>query len=95
MTIGCKKNFGVDVLHPDHSINCTAVVVLHLPVLPPFPGHVSLMDAIGTIEWKFCRHIMEIAFGVFMPYRVSFSVQLPQYVWTLYARTSSPFAGNQ
>ena len=38
-----KKNYGVDPLHPDHSINCTAMAVLHLPVLPPFPGHVSLL----------------------------------------------------
>ena len=44
-----KKNYGVDPLHPDHSIHCTAVAVLHLPVLPPFPGHVSLIDAVRTI----------------------------------------------
>ena len=46
--MGEKKNFGLDLLHPDHSHNCTAVVVLHLPVLPPFLGHVSLMDAVET-----------------------------------------------
>ena len=44
-----KKNYGVHPLHLDHSINCTAVAVLHLPVLPPFPGHVSLIDAVETI----------------------------------------------
>ena len=44
-----KKNYGVDPLHPDHSINCTAVAVLHLPALPPFPGNVSLLDAVQTI----------------------------------------------
>ena len=44
-----KKNSGVDPLHPDHSINCTAVAVLHLPALPPFPGHVSLIHAVQTI----------------------------------------------
>ena len=44
-----KKNFGVDPLHPDHSINCTVVAVLHLPSLPAFPGHVSLIHAVQTI----------------------------------------------
>ena len=48
-TILVKKNYGVDPLHLDHSINCTAVVVLHLPPLPPFPGHVSLIHAVQTI----------------------------------------------
>ena len=43
-----KKNFGVDPLHPDHSINGTVVAVLHLPALPPFPGHLSLIDAVQT-----------------------------------------------
>ena len=42
------ENFGVDPLHPDDSSNCTAVAVLHLPVLPPFPGHVLSMDAVET-----------------------------------------------
>ena len=44
-----KKSYGVDPLHPDHSINCAVVVVLHLPVLPPFPGHVLLIHTIQTI----------------------------------------------
>ena len=44
-----KKNFGGDPLHPDHSITCTAVAVLHLPTLPPFPGHVSLIHAVQTM----------------------------------------------
>ena len=44
-----KKNYRLDPLHLDHSINCTAVVVLHLPALPPFPAHVSLIDAVQTI----------------------------------------------
>ena len=43
-----KKNYGVDPLPPDHSINCTVVAVLHLPVLPPFPDHVSLIHAAHT-----------------------------------------------
>ena len=43
-------NYGVDPLHLDHSINCTAVAVLHLPALPPFPGHVSLIHAVQTIR---------------------------------------------
>ena len=31
-----QKNYGVDPLHPDHSINCKVVAVLHLPahILP-------------------------------------------------------------
>ena len=29
-----KENYGVDPLHLDHSINCTAVAVLHLLALP-------------------------------------------------------------
>ena len=41
-----KKNYGVVPLHCDHSINCIAVAVLHLPALPPFPGHVSLIHAV-------------------------------------------------
>ena len=44
-----KKNFGVDPLHPDRSINCTVVAVPHLPTLPLFPGHVSLLDVVQTI----------------------------------------------
>ena len=44
-----KKNYGVGPLHPDHSINCTVVAVLHLSALPPFPGHVSLIHAVQTI----------------------------------------------
>ena len=44
-----KKNYGVDPLHRDHSINCTPVAMLHFPALPPFPGHVSLLDAGQTI----------------------------------------------
>ena len=51
--LGCTNacfNYGVDPLHPDHSINCTAVAVLHLPALPPFPGHVSLIHAVQTIR---------------------------------------------
>ena len=44
-----KKNYGVDRLHPDHYINCTAVAVLHLPALPPFPAPVSLIHAAQTI----------------------------------------------
>ena len=44
-----KKNYGVDPPHLDHAINCTDVAVLHLPALPPFPGHVSLLDAVPTI----------------------------------------------
>ena len=43
-----KKNHGVDPLHLYHSINCTAVAVLHLPALPPFPGQVSQIHAIQT-----------------------------------------------
>ena len=39
-----KRNYGVDPLHPHHSINCTVVAVL-----PPFPGHVSLIHAVQTI----------------------------------------------
>ena len=41
-----KKNYGVEPLHLDHSINCTFVAVLHLPALPPFRGHVSLIHAV-------------------------------------------------
>ena len=44
-----EKNYGVDPLHLDHSINCTARAVLHLPAPPPFPGHVSLIHAVQTI----------------------------------------------
>ena len=44
-----NKNYGVDPLHPHHSINCTAVGVLHLPALPQFLGHVSLILAVHTI----------------------------------------------
>ena len=44
-----KRSHGVDLQHPDHSINCTAVAVLHLPALPLFPGHVSLIHAVHTI----------------------------------------------
>ena len=44
-----KKNYGVAPLHPDHSINYTVVAVLHLPALPPFPGHVSLIHAVQAI----------------------------------------------
>ena len=44
-----KKNYGVDPLHPDHSMNCTAVAVLHVPPLPPVPGHVSLVHAVQRI----------------------------------------------
>ena len=43
------KNYGVDPLHPDHSIDCTALAVLHLPALPLYPCHVSLLDAVRTI----------------------------------------------
>ena len=48
-----KNNYGVDPLRPDHSINGTAVVVLHLLALPPFSGHVSLLDAVQTIGARF------------------------------------------
>ena len=63
-----KKNHGVDPLHRDHSINCTAVAVLHLPALPPFPGHVSLIHAIQTIGHvlMLCNYVMRICFGGFM-----------------------------
>ena len=44
-----KKNYGVDPPHPDQSINCTVVAVLHMPALPPFPGHVSLIYAVQKI----------------------------------------------
>ena len=44
-----KKNYGVDPLHLDHSINCTVAAVLLLPGVPPFPGHVSLIHAVQTI----------------------------------------------
>ena len=44
-----KKNYGVDPLHPNHSMSCTAVAALHLLALPPFPGHVSLIHAVQTI----------------------------------------------
>ena len=57
-----KKNYGVDPLHPGHSINCTAVAVLHLPALPSFPGYVSLLHAVQTI----CNYVMRISFGRFM-----------------------------
>ena len=33
-----NKNYGVDPLHPDCSILCTDVAMLHLPPLLPFPG---------------------------------------------------------
>ena len=44
-----KRNFGMYRLHPHHSMNCTAGVVLHLLALPPFPGQVILVDAVQTI----------------------------------------------
>ena len=43
-------NYGVDPLHPEHSINCAAVAVLHLLAPPPFSGHVSLIHAVQTIR---------------------------------------------
>ena len=36
-------------MHRDHSISCTNVAVLHIPLLPPFGGHVSLTDVIENI----------------------------------------------
>ena len=51
--LGCTNayfNYGMDPLHPDHSINCTAMGILHLPALPPFSGHVSLIHAVQTIR---------------------------------------------
>ena len=45
-----KNKFGVEPVHPYHSINCTPVAVLHFPALPPFPGHVSLFVAVQTIR---------------------------------------------
>ena len=47
-----KKNYGVDPLHRDHSINRTPVAVLHLPALPPFPVHVSLIHAVQTFRGR-------------------------------------------
>ena len=44
-------------MHLDHSINCTAVAVLHLPALPRFAGHVSLPD---MIQLTFVRVFLDI-----------------------------------
>ena len=44
-----NKNFAVYLPHRNHSMNCTVFAVLHLPALRPFPGPVSLPDAIQTI----------------------------------------------
>ena len=92
-----KKKYGVDPLHPDHSINRTLVAVLHLPALPPFPGHVSLIHAVQTVGARVdalqLRHadlfLQVYALSEMIPRRF---LRVP---WTLCGRMCYLSAGNQ
>ena len=49
-----KKNYGLDPLHLDHSINCTVVAMLHLPALPPSRSGSCLTNWCRLDNWGTC-----------------------------------------
>ena len=91
-----KKNYGVDPLHPRHSIDCTVAAVLHLPALPPFPRHVSLIHAVQTIGARVdalqLRHAHLFRRVYAVPDMIQRTLEFP---WTLCGRMCYLSVGNQ